>query len=97
MYPTRKLGCFSTLPFCGTISPVRILTRVDFPAPLAPIIATRDEREREQVISYNEGLGLLGYVYVTPVILMIERVLDFTPVRRPGGGKKNLTEEASSV
>lgn len=45
-YPMTKLGCFQTSPpLLGSASPTRSLTRVDFPDPLGPRTATRDESE----------------------------------------------------
>ena len=71
------------------VSPVRSLIRVDFPAPLAPMMAVRDERVRAQETSANEGFDAPGYVKVQLDIRMMARVLDLTPVRRPGFGNLN--------
>lgn len=79
------------------VSPVRSLINVDFPAPLAPIIAVRDERVRAQVTSCKEGFEAPGYVYVQLDIRMMARVEDLTPVNKPGDGNLNWTCDAESV
>lgn len=71
------------------VSPVSSLIKVDFPAPLAPMIAVRDESVRAQVTSFSDGFDAPGYVYVQLVMRITALVADLTPVRRPGLGNLN--------
>lgn len=62
---------------------------MDFPAPLAPMMAVLDESVRAHVTSWRDGFGAPGYVYVQFVILIIALVEDLTPDKRPGEGNLN--------
>merc|ERR1711998_8238 len=60
---------------------------VDFPAPFAPITATRLTWLTVKLISITVGFSFVGYVKVTLFILRMILVLDFTPSSGPGTGK----------
>lgn len=71
--------------------------KVDFPAPLPPIIAVRDDRESEHEASISDGFDAPGYVYETLLMRMMARVCDLTPLKIPGGGNLNWTCDADRV
>mmetsp|Transcript_10783 Transcript_10783/g.39975 ORF Transcript_10783/g.39975 Transcript_10783/m.39975 type:complete len:232 (+) Transcript_10783:2393-3088(+) len=84
----RELGCFHTVPSCGTTSPVRSLIMVDLPTPFGPTHATLDARETCTLTSFTVGSLFAGYVYVTPAIFIRGFVFDLTPSMNPGCGNR---------
>mmetsp|Transcript_39412 Transcript_39412/g.91021 ORF Transcript_39412/g.91021 Transcript_39412/m.91021 type:complete len:230 (+) Transcript_39412:1026-1715(+) len=89
-YAIRNPGAFQMVPSVGFCSPTNTLIAVDFPAPLAPITATRLTCETVKFTSMMVGLSLVGYWKVTLFMRNTTLLRLFTPSIGPGSGKVNF-------
>merc|ERR1712176_1103829 len=86
----RKPDAFQMDPCVGFCSPTRTLIAVDFPAPLAPMTATRLTCDTVRLTSKMVGLSFVGYWKVTLFMRRMVLLRLLTPSRAPGAGKANF-------